>query len=136
MISAFATTWHQFHQACILLFGIKCDSVESVINFTFENNISCEWIPLHDWESLADIHILENLPSGSDFSGDLYILAESSYKHFPYKVASDDMVCFASQHLSYSGECLFNGDLLIFNPVTKEVWLFHHEGLYSNFRLR
>jgi len=92
-----------------------------------------DWKALPDWEEQRDDEIAAR--SGLydiAFSRALFVVTEASLASGQggFVVDARDLAQLVEQHLSYFGECFFNGDVVIVEPEGRRVWLFHHEGQY------
>jgi len=96
------------------------------------------WASLPNWETLSDLDIAKQtgLLRGP-MTGELLIVTEASFGAGcgAFLLDGPNLGAFVVGHLSRYGECFFNGDVIILAPQGKEIWLFHHEGVYMCARL-
>ncbi|MDP4177254.1 MAG: tetratricopeptide repeat protein [Bacillota bacterium] len=67
------------------------------------------------------------------FKGELLVVTHRSWfpNMSPFKVDANNIVEFAQKHLEIFGECFIGGDTIIISKENKQMWLFHHEGIYT-----
>jgi hypothetical protein len=93
------------------------------------------WASFPDREIRGDLDIAER--SGllrKPMMGNLLIVTEASFDAGggAFVLEGTNLGTFIDTHLLRYGECFFNGDVIILALEGKEVWLFHHEGVYMH----
>lgn len=96
-------------------------------------HINASWKSLQGWEELDDIDIYNELNRLRRIAGkELFIVTDALYpNNGPIKIGSKDLPDLVTNHLSIYGECFFDGDAAIISIDNKEIWAFHHEGVFS-----
>ena len=96
---------------------------------------SFAWASLADWELLDDHDIAKQTGLLREpLMGDLLIVTEVSFGAGggAFFLEGSSLGTFIDSHLLRYGECFFNGDVIILALEGREVWLFHHEGVYMH----
>ena len=90
------------------------------------------WRRLPGWEDMSDRHIYQCIAGGAALAGTVYIVTDVSYRPGlgVFAVNAQDFSDFIDGYLLAYGECLINGDTLIFCPESKMMVMFHHEGVF------
>lgn len=96
-------------------------------------HMKCDWIRIDDWEDIPDQILYQKLEDVKIPKGLLIIVTEFSYRSNlgAFKLSSNHIDKFVSEHHSRFGECFFNGDVLILSKSQNAIWLFQHEGVFT-----
>lgn len=91
------------------------------------------WVSLEDWEDADDLELLDCLSRLKPMEGELTIVTEASYKKNlgPFCVKASGIREFVLAHYKNFEDRFFETDVIIANNEKKEIWIFHHEGVYA-----
>jgi hypothetical protein len=130
--------WEKFNDLILTYLGLNFNSIDELVNNIEINNSKINWLPLKEWESLDDVEIYRHLEELEKPEGEVYVISEITYlkQDGPFKLNATYLKKFITQYLDRFHECFFNGDALIFSIEHKQIWIFHHEGIYALVKLK
>lgn len=125
--------WELFETAFKKSFGFSFISVENIIRTVEKSKIDINWKCLTDWESLDDIDIYNELNQLHKIvSEEVYVITDASYYNYgPIKINGDKLSDFVTSYFATYQECFFNLEVAIISLKTREIWVFHHEGVFA-----
>jgi len=117
--------------------GLEHVSYREFEKMVMENVENIHWESCLNWEAYSDIQLVKMLDQLKQLSGMSVIVTEVSYlKDFgPFICEASRLDDFSELYYHELGECLFNGDLVIINIKSDNVWIFSHEGVYTAFSI-
>ncbi len=130
-------TWKEFEQKFQENFGFHCVDMKDIEIYMEKMKPEVEFYPLMGWEAMEDTEILDECGFADKSSGELYVITEISYKKEcgPFKIEGQKLKELVAEHLDLFGECFFSIDVLIVSFSKKEIFIFHHEGVYATLNM-
>lgn len=126
-------SWAEYHSEIKEYFNNKPSLIDDYEEMVKRNEKDVIWNSMIGWEEMDDVYLLTQLSDLQPFNGELLIVTHRSCfpNMSPFKVDANNIVEFAQKHLEIFGECFIGGDTIIISKENKQMWLFHHEGVYT-----
>ena len=96
--------------------------------------VSIQWDKLPNWESLEDNDIFQStfLAPISSSESDRYSISTDSEFDNPIHMSYSQISEFINNYFIKNGVSFYNGDVIIVSSTNNYVYIFHHEGVYTN----